>query len=183
MELVSSVCCASYMELDLQSLFGLLLHSCTHWLRLRPRNHSPAFGLIYEDAIRQPRAQDRRHLFVTPWCALKANSEYTYINQSPFNIRSIHGRPVQCCAMLIVLCKEAFLYARYSFLFISNKFSNGIGPETLTIPLYTPLKSPDLSRINSLTHSHLGEGSRMPSWWLLNIKPPICTYDLYVHCA
>ncbi len=91
----------------------------------------------------KPRAQDRRHLFVTPWCALKANSEYTYINQSPFNIRSIHGRPVQCCAilwfaMLIILCVEAFLLARYNLLFISNKFSNGIGPETLQRYLFTP---------------------------------------------
>ncbi len=42
------------MELDLQSLFGLHVHSCTHWLR--PRNPPPpAFGLIYEGAIGQPR--------------------------------------------------------------------------------------------------------------------------------
>ncbi len=40
------------MELDLQSLFGLLC--CTHWLR--PRNSPlPAFGLIYEGAIGQQR--------------------------------------------------------------------------------------------------------------------------------
>jgi hypothetical protein len=32
------------MELDLQSLFGLHVHSCTDWLRLR--NPPPAFGLI-----------------------------------------------------------------------------------------------------------------------------------------
>jgi hypothetical protein len=37
------------MELDLQSLFGLRVHSCIHWLR------DPAFGLIYEGAIGQPR--------------------------------------------------------------------------------------------------------------------------------
>jgi hypothetical protein len=42
------------MELDLQSLFGLRVHSCTDWLR--PGNPpSPAFGLIYEGAIGQPR--------------------------------------------------------------------------------------------------------------------------------
>jgi hypothetical protein len=40
----------------LQSLFGLHVQSCTHWLR--PRNllpPPPAFGFIYEDAIGQPR--------------------------------------------------------------------------------------------------------------------------------
>ncbi len=38
------------MELDLQSLFGHRVHSCTycHWLRLPP---PPAFGLIYEGAL------------------------------------------------------------------------------------------------------------------------------------
>jgi hypothetical protein len=42
------------MELDLQNLFGLHVHNCTHWLR--PRNPlPPAFGLIYEGTIGQPR--------------------------------------------------------------------------------------------------------------------------------
>jgi hypothetical protein len=42
------------MELDLQSLFGLHVHSYAHWLR--PSNHTPlAFELIYEGAIGQPR--------------------------------------------------------------------------------------------------------------------------------
>jgi hypothetical protein len=49
------------MELDLQSLFGLHVHSCTHWLR--PCNPPPLhFGLIYEGLLV---SQDRRHLFVT----------------------------------------------------------------------------------------------------------------------
>jgi hypothetical protein len=46
------------MELDLQSLFGLHGHSCTHWIRPRtapPSPNHPAFGL------------DRRHLFVILW--------------------------------------------------------------------------------------------------------------------
>ncbi len=45
------------MELDLQSLFGLhvIVHSCTNWLRPRKDPPSLAFGLIYEDAIGQPR--------------------------------------------------------------------------------------------------------------------------------
>ncbi len=46
-----------YMELDLQSLFGVHVHNCTHWLRPRnfPPSPPPAFGLTYESAIRQPR--------------------------------------------------------------------------------------------------------------------------------
>ncbi len=39
------------MESDLY-LFGLHVYSWTHWLR--PRN-PPSFGLLYEDAIGQPR--------------------------------------------------------------------------------------------------------------------------------
>jgi hypothetical protein len=47
-----------YMELVLQNLFGLHMHSCTHWLR--PRNTPPppilrAFRLTYEGAIGQQR--------------------------------------------------------------------------------------------------------------------------------
>jgi hypothetical protein len=44
------------MELDVQSLLELHVHSCSHLLR--PRNSPsppPAFGLIYEGAIGQPR--------------------------------------------------------------------------------------------------------------------------------
>jgi hypothetical protein len=43
------------MDLDLQSLLWLYVHSCTHWLRLRNSLLPPAFGLIYEGAIGQPR--------------------------------------------------------------------------------------------------------------------------------
>ncbi len=50
------------MESDLQSLFGLHVHSCTRWLR--PRNPPPpAFGRIYTRALLV--SQDRRHIFVT----------------------------------------------------------------------------------------------------------------------
>ncbi len=40
------------MELDLQSLFGLHVHSCTHWAET---SHPPEFGLINEGAIGQLR--------------------------------------------------------------------------------------------------------------------------------
>ncbi len=50
------------MELDLQSLFGLQMHSCTvYTLAETPQAATtlpppfPAFGLIYEGAIGQPR--------------------------------------------------------------------------------------------------------------------------------
>ncbi len=43
------------MELDLQSFSGLHVHSCTLWLRTRNSPLPPAFGLIYEGAIGQPR--------------------------------------------------------------------------------------------------------------------------------
>jgi hypothetical protein len=46
------------MELDLQSLFGLNVRSCTHWLR--PRIPPPAFRALLV-------TQDEQHLFVTPW--------------------------------------------------------------------------------------------------------------------
>jgi hypothetical protein len=48
------------MELDLQKVyvFGLHVHSCTHWLR--PRTPSPRIWALLV-------SQDGRHLFVTPW--------------------------------------------------------------------------------------------------------------------
>jgi hypothetical protein len=49
------------MELDLQSLFGLHVHSCTRWLR--PRNAAPPPPRIWAHIRGR---QDRQHLFVTP---------------------------------------------------------------------------------------------------------------------
>ncbi len=49
-----------YMELDLQSLLGLHVHSCTHWLR--PIIPFPHLG-SYSRALLV--SQDRRLLFVT----------------------------------------------------------------------------------------------------------------------
>jgi hypothetical protein len=42
------------MELDFQSLFGLLC-TAVYSLAETPQLHPPAFGLIYEGAISQPR--------------------------------------------------------------------------------------------------------------------------------
>ncbi len=51
------------MKLDLQSLFGLHVHSFTHWLG--PRDPLPLHLVSYTKALLV--SQDRRHLFVTPW--------------------------------------------------------------------------------------------------------------------
>jgi hypothetical protein len=48
------------MELDLQSLFGLHVHSCAHWLR--PRNNPPPPHLGSNTKALLV-SQDRRHLF------------------------------------------------------------------------------------------------------------------------
>jgi hypothetical protein len=54
------------MELDLQNLYGLHVHSCTHWLK--PRNHPPSIPLHLGSYTRALLVrQDRRHLFVNPW--------------------------------------------------------------------------------------------------------------------
>jgi hypothetical protein len=53
------------MKLDLQILFGLHVHRCTHWLRHR---HPPPHLGLYTRALLV--SQDRRHLFVTPWCVM-----------------------------------------------------------------------------------------------------------------
>jgi hypothetical protein len=51
------------MEFDLQSLFGLLEYSCSHWLRPRNPVPIPPQG-SYTRALLV--SQDRRHLFVKP---------------------------------------------------------------------------------------------------------------------
>ncbi len=48
------------MEFDLQSLFGLHVHSCTRWPRSR---NPPHLGSFTRSVLV---CQDRRHLFVTP---------------------------------------------------------------------------------------------------------------------
>jgi hypothetical protein len=63
----------NYGVLDLQSLFGLHVHSCTHWLRPYnpPTPPSPILG-SYTRALLV--SQDRRHLFVTYPGTLKVAS-------------------------------------------------------------------------------------------------------------
>ncbi len=43
--------CTYFVELDLQSLFGLHVHSFTHWLKRTP---PPAFGLIDDISLWPP---------------------------------------------------------------------------------------------------------------------------------
>jgi hypothetical protein len=51
------------MDLDLQSLLFIYVHSWTYWQR--PRNPPPPFWGSYSRALSF--SQDRRHLFLIPW--------------------------------------------------------------------------------------------------------------------
>jgi hypothetical protein len=51
------------MELDLQSLFGVLVYSCSHWLRPRNSPSSPEFWLITRALLV---SQDRRKSLCNP---------------------------------------------------------------------------------------------------------------------
>jgi hypothetical protein len=53
------------MELDLQSLFGLHVHSCIHWLGLRKPLPPPRIWARIRMALLV--SQDKRHFFVTAW--------------------------------------------------------------------------------------------------------------------
>jgi hypothetical protein len=79
------------MEFVLQSLFELHVHSCTHGLR--PCNPAPPriYGLIYEGAIGQPRAQDSQHLYVIPWFCTFIINKYR-INGATYPCYNILGR-------------------------------------------------------------------------------------------
>jgi hypothetical protein len=65
------------MELDLRSLFGLHVHSYTHWLR--PRNPPPPYVGSHMRAVLN--SQDRRHLLVTP-CVEPFNFTLHYCKES-----------------------------------------------------------------------------------------------------
>ncbi len=73
------------MELDLQSLFWLHVHSCTHWLR--PRNPPLHLG-SYTSTMALLISQERRHLFVIPWCPLSTElihfGKTGHCGQTPF---------------------------------------------------------------------------------------------------
>ncbi len=71
------------MELDLQSIFGLHVHSCAHWLR--PRNTRA-----------QLVSQYRRHLFVTPCLKL---SDF----QCVWNYRIVRLSFLPCIACLVTV--------------------------------------------------------------------------------
>ncbi len=54
------------MELDLQSLFGLPVHSCTHWLRPpQPPYPHPLYLGSHTKALLV--SQERQHILVTAW--------------------------------------------------------------------------------------------------------------------
>jgi hypothetical protein len=66
------------MELDLQSLFGLHVHSCSHWLRPATPPPPPLLGL-YTRALLV--SQDRQHLFVAPWFNVNETLQKNVIDQ------------------------------------------------------------------------------------------------------
>jgi hypothetical protein len=66
------------MKLDLQSLFGLHVHSCTHWLRPRNLTHPMHLG-SYTRALLV--SQDRQHLFVTPCCNYAKYTVFKYTSR------------------------------------------------------------------------------------------------------
>ncbi len=63
-----NLCHKLNMDLDLQSLFGLHVHGCTHWRRPRKPPPPPPYLGSYTRALLVN--QDRRHLLVTPGCRL-----------------------------------------------------------------------------------------------------------------
>jgi hypothetical protein len=68
------------MELDLQSLFGLHVHSYTHWLRprnLQPLPIPPHLGSYTRTLLV---SQGRRYLFVTPRCYWKKGPGTAFCN-------------------------------------------------------------------------------------------------------
>ncbi len=69
------------MELDLQSLFGLHVHSCTHWLR--PRNpHPPA--PIWAHIRGRYWSAEIDDIFVTPWfCRFRPSTILSAISWTP----------------------------------------------------------------------------------------------------
>ncbi len=65
------------MKLDLQSLFGLHVHSCTQWPRNLPPHPppTPRIWAPYTKALLV--SQYRRHLFVIPYCKFTPNIQYS----------------------------------------------------------------------------------------------------------
>jgi hypothetical protein len=70
-------------ELDLQSLFGLLVHSCTHWLR--PRNPLPPspHSWVHVRGRGYWSAKIDDILFETPWWQLP--DRYMYLDRMIFS--------------------------------------------------------------------------------------------------
>jgi hypothetical protein len=115
------------MELDLHTLFGLQVHSCTHWLR--PRNIPPHLRQhlgSYTRALLV--SQDRRHLFVTPWrewrnhvSGLRSNPTKTshWSPSSSMGIGDIKCLTRRWCTVLPVDRKMASRYTRTRIFFAS----------------------------------------------------------------
>jgi hypothetical protein len=77
------------IKLDLQSLFGLYVHMCTHWLR--PRTPPPLLD-SYTRALLV--SQDRRHLSVTPWWLVFGSGLFTISYPNKYKSAASRGEGI-----------------------------------------------------------------------------------------
>jgi hypothetical protein len=89
------------MELDLQSLFGLHVHSCTHWLM--PSQLLTTHLGSYTRALLV--SQDRRHLFVTLWFLSRILLGEVYCVHKFFSeVKALAIKPFSFCLILVKGC-------------------------------------------------------------------------------
>ncbi len=122
------------MKLDLQSLFRLHEHSCTHWPRHRnPLPHPPHLG-SYTRALLV--SQNRRHLFDPLRRGIIVYMEYQSV--CPFvGIGSTHSLPRK--RVISPLGPEGWSYTRFRVRVLGTQFGRlGRKPGTLyTLWYYT----------------------------------------------
>jgi hypothetical protein len=115
------------MNLDLSKVYlgsMCIVHSCTHWLR--PRKLSPpAFGLICEGAIGQPRK-------TTSLCDPLCNTEYSIISNSQL---------VQVRLLFSKIC-STYIESKKLLLFLVSDLFYVLYLSVHRSPLPTPSQSP-----------------------------------------
>ncbi len=107
------------MELDVQSLFGLHVDSCTHWLTPTPPTLLPHLG-SYTKALLV--SQDRRHLFLTPWSQQYCPGKEFFAVPYRITVVYMHYACIFCLALYIDV--QLLLVRRLPLL------ANWLSPET-----------------------------------------------------